>query len=110
MPKTYIKNSVGARIRCITTATSPNLPAEPVEPVNPPVREAFIVEISSSPLSIAVNDLSNNEAAADNGNTSVSITGAEEAREPIIEPLGATDPRPVTDIRSDAELTVYVIS
>jgi hypothetical protein len=56
-----------------------------------------------------VNDPSNNDIAANNGNTPVPITGAEEACEPIIEPLGATDPGLVTDIRSDAELTAYVI-
>jgi hypothetical protein len=110
IPKTYIKDSVGARKRYITTATSPNPPAEPVEPITPPIREAFIIEISSLPLSIAVNDPSNNDIAADNGNTPIPITGAEEACELIIEPLGATDPSPVTDIRSDAELTAYVIS
>jgi hypothetical protein len=56
-----------------------------------------------------VNDLSNNDIAANNGNIPISITGAEEAYKSIIELLGATDPGPVTDIRSDAELTAYVI-
>jgi hypothetical protein len=56
-----------------------------------------------------VNNPSNNKAVANNGNIPIPITGAKKAREPIIEPLEATDPGPVTNIQSNVELTAYVI-
>jgi hypothetical protein len=56
-----------------------------------------------------VNNPSNNDIAADNRNTPIPITGAEEAYKPIIEPLGATDPGLVTNIQSNAEFTAYII-
>lgn len=115
MPKTYTKTSASARKRRKTTVTTPDPPTEPEEPAPATEHEAFVVEISSSPPDMAEHAPTSDEPDTDAvagapPNTPAPVTSAEQPGEPMMVPLGATDPGPATQMRTDAELTAYIAS
>ena len=113
MPKTYMRSSTSTPKRRKTRASAPDPPAEPEEPSTPPARETPVVEISSSPPSMADDAPANDSADTDDlvaapENTPTPVTSPGQSREPTMVPLGAGDPGPATAMRTDDELEAYI--